>query len=291
VVVLALAAIVMMMVDHRQHHMDTIRGVLAVVVYPIHYLVNVPGAARQWLGDSLASRHSLEQENRELNEKQLLLQAQLLKLESLEAENNRLRELLDSSAKVGQPVLVAELMSVDMAPYSRQVVLNKGSHDQVVEGQPILDAAGVMGQVIRVTPFSSTVMLITDPNAAVPVQVNRSGLRAIVRGTGDQTRVELSLLPRSADIQEGDLLVTSGLDGRFPPGYPVARVTAIERGIENPFLRVSAEPAARLDSTRVVLLVLPPPEPAPASETAAAPKAKTKETAKADTAPAPRTRR
>jgi rod shape-determining protein MreC len=269
VVALALLSIVTMTVDHRQHHMETIRSALSVLVYPIQYAVSLPGEARHWLGESFVSRSTLETRNRELEERQLLLQARLLKLDALEAENGRLRELLESSARLGQPVLVAELLSVDMAPFSRQVVLNKGTLDQVVEGQPILDAQGVMGQVVKVTPFTSTVMLITDPNHALPVEVNRSGLRAVAKGTGDAGRVELSLLPRNADIEQGDLLVTSGLDGRFPPGYPVARVTAIERGPENAFARVSAEPVARLDSTRVVLLVMPDQAPGGGTDTTA----------------------
>ena len=256
-VVLALLSVVMMTVDHRQHHMDAIRSVLSLVVYPIQHLVSLPGTASDWMGDSFATRRTLEEENRDLRAQQLFLQSQLLKLEALEAENDRLRKLLDSSASIGQPVLIAELLSIDMAPFSRQVVLNKGSRHNVREGQPIVDAGGVMGQVVRVTPLTSTVMLITDPSHAVPVEVNRNGLRAIAQGIGDASRLELSLLPRSADILEGDLLVTSGLDGRFPPGYPVARVTTVERGADTPFARVAAEPVAQLDSTRVVLLVMP----------------------------------
>lgn len=250
-------SVVMMTIDHRQHHMDTIRGVLSLVVYPVQYLVSLPGTAGDWMGGGFSTRRTLEEENRDLRAQRLFLQSQLLKLESLEAENDRLRALLDSSAALSQPVLIAELLAIDMAPFSRQVVINKGSRHNVRQGQPIVDAGGVMGQVVRVTPLTSTAMLITDPSHAVPVEVNRNGLRAIAQGIGDANRLELSLLPRSADIREGDLLVTSGLDGRFPPGYPVARVSEIERPPESPFARVSAEPVARLDSTRVVLLVMP----------------------------------
>lgn len=246
----------MMTVDHRQQHLDAIRGALSLLVYPIHFIVNLPAATGEWMGDSFSSRRSLQEENRDLRAQHLFLQSQILKLEALEAENQRLRALLDSSASFSQPVLIAELLSVDMAPFSRQVVLNKGSRDRVHEGQPIVDAGGVMGQIVGVTPLTSTAMLITDPSHAVPVEVNRNGLRAIAQGVGDPTRLELSLLPRSADIVEGDLLVTSGLDGRFPPGYPVARVTTVERRPDSPFTSVSAEPVARLDSTRVVLLVM-----------------------------------
>lgn len=254
---LSLLAVVMMTIDHRQHHMDAIRSALSLIVYPIQYLVSLPTATGEWFSDGFSTRRSLQEENRDLRAQQLFLQSQLLKLEALEAENDRLRQLLDSSAAISQPVLIAELLAVDMAPFSRQVVLNKGSRHNVREGQPIVDAAGVMGQVVRVTPQTSTVMLITDPSHAVPIEVNRNGLRAIARGVGDASRLELSLLPRNADILAGDLLVTSGLDGRFPPGYPVARVTMVERTPDTPFARVSAEPVAQLDSTRVVLLVMP----------------------------------
>jgi rod shape-determining protein MreC len=262
VVVLALLSIVMMTIDHRQQHMENVRQVISWVVYPIQFLVNLPAATGDWLGESFSTRRVLEEENRTLKARQLLLETQLLKLEALEAENHRLRSLLDSSANLNQPVLIAELVSVDMAPFSRQIVLNKGSRHNVREGQPILDAGGVMGQVVHVSARTSTAMLITDPSHAIPVEVNRSGLRAIAQGTGEADRLELSHLPRNADIQEGDLLVTSGLGRRFPPGYPVARVIEIDRQPDSPFARVSAEPLARLESTRVVLLVVPPDEPA-----------------------------
>jgi rod shape-determining protein MreC len=165
-----------------------------------------------------------------------------------------------------------------MAPFSRQIVLNKGSAQGIHEGQPILDAFGVMGQVVRVTPFNSTAMLITDPNHAIPVEVNRNGLRSVARGTSDPSRLELFHLPSNADIEQGDLLVTSGLDGRFPPGYPVAHVTRIEKQPDSPFAIVSAEPTAHLENSRVVLLVMSEPAPAAAepADTAAATDAKAK---------------
>lgn len=260
-VVLVLVSIVMMTIDHRQQHMENVRHVLSWVVYPIQYLVSLPSAAGDWWGESLSSRRTLEEENRTLKARQLLLETRLLKLEALEAENHRLRDLLDSSAELNQPVLIAELVSVDMAPFSRQIVLNRGRRHDVHEGQPILDASGVMGQIIRVSAMTSTAMLITDPSHAIPVEVNRNGLRSIARGTGEPHRLELSHLPRNADIEEGDLLVSSGLGGRFPPGYPVARVSEIERLPDSPFARVSAEPLAHLESTRVVLLVMPAEQP------------------------------
>ncbi len=259
--VLALVSIVMMTIDHRQHHMENVRQMLSYIVYPIQVIVSLPATTSDWWGESFSSRRVLEEENRMLKARQLLLDTQLLKLEALEAENYRLRDLLDSSIDLKQPVLIAELVSVDMAPFSRQIVLNKGSHHDVHEGQPILDANGVMGQIVRVSAMTSTAMLVTDPSHAIPVEVNRSGLRAIAQGTGESNRLELSHLPRNVDIEEGDLLVTSGLGGRFPPGYPVARVTAIDRQPDSPFARVSAEPLARLESTRVVLLVVAAADP------------------------------
>lgn len=257
--VLVLVSIAMMTIDHRQHHMENVRAMLSYVVYPIQFVVNFPSLAGEWWGESLSTPRELQEENRALKAEQLLMQVQQLKLEALEAENQRLRHLLDSSAELNQPVLIAELLSVDMAPFSRQIVINKGTRHHVHDGQPILDAGGVMGQVIRTTAMSSTAMLITDPSHAIPIEVNRTGLRAIAQGTGEPDRLELSHLPRNADIETGDLLVTSGLGGRFPPGYPVARVTHIERLPDAPFARVSAEPLANLESTRVVLLVMPTP--------------------------------
>jgi len=279
VAVLSLASIAMMTVDHRQHHMDDVRNALAYVVYPIQYVVSLPGRAGQWLAEAFATRRMLERENAALSAQHLLLESKLLKLQALEAENSRLRALFDSTAQIDQRLLISELISVDMAPFSRQIVLNKGSTQGIHEGQPILDAYGVMGQVVQVTPLTSTAMLITDPNHALPVEVNRNGLRSVARGTSDPSRLELFHLPSNADIAMGDLLVTSGLDGRFPPGYPVAYVTRIEKQPDSPFAIVSAEPTAHLEQSRVVLLVLseetpsavaPSADPPPAGASAAA---------------------
>lgn len=261
----------MMTVDHRQHHMNDVRNALAYVVYPLQYLVSLPARGGQWLAEAFASRRALERDNAALQEQQMLLESRLLKLDALEAENARLRALFDSTAQIDQRLIISELVSVDMAPFSRQIVLNKGSDQGIHEGQPILDAFGVMGQVVRVTPLSSTAMLITDPNHAIPVEVNRNGLRSVARGTSDPSRLELFHLPSNADIERGDLLVTSGLDGRFPPGYPVAHVTRIEKQPDSPFALVSAEPTAHLENSRVVLLVMS--EPPAAAEADAAPAA------------------
>jgi len=244
-----------MTLDHRQHHADTLRAALSVLIYPIQALVGLPENTGSWIAETLSSRQQLLDDNRDLHDEQFRLQIRLQKLESLESENNRLRELLGSSFRVGEQSLIAELISVDMAPFSQQVLLNKGSRANVYSGQPILDASGIMGQVLKVGPFSSTAIMITDPSHEIPIEVNRNGLRAIARGTGDPNMLDLPHIPNNADILVGDLLITSGLGGRFPASYPVARVTSITNTPGEPFAVVTAEPTAKLLSTREILLV------------------------------------
>ncbi len=250
-----LASVVLMTVDHRQNHLDGLRSALSVLVYPLQLLVDLPESAGGWFRETLASRRALAEENARLRTEHLILKAQLQKLEALEAENLRLRELLDSSFKVGERLLIAELLSVDLDPWRHQILINKGSRDGVFVGQPLLDAQGVVGQVIAVTPFTATAMLITDPAHALPVQVNRNGLRSVALGIGSLERLSLPHIPNSADIAAGDLLVTSGLGGRFPPGYPVARVQEVTRDPGQSFARIYARPLAELDRAREVLLV------------------------------------
>jgi rod shape-determining protein MreC len=248
-------SILLMTLDHRQHHLQAVRDSLSVVLYPLQFLANLPRTGGEWFAEGLATREDLQEENTSLRTQQLLLSAELQKLEAIQAENMRLRELLDSSLRVRERVLIAEIMSIDLEPFSRQIVINKGKRHDVYEGQPILDAGGVMGQVIQVNHFTSIAMLISDPSHAIPVAVNRNGLRGIAVGTGTSNILELPHIPNNADIDVGDLLVTSGLGGRFPPGYPVARVATIEQDPSQPFARIFAEPSANLDRTREVLLV------------------------------------
>ena len=247
----------MMSLDHRQNHLEGIRSGLSVLVYPLQYIVNLPVNATEWVGESLTSRESLQEQNDRLTLHQTLYKAKLLKLQSLKAENIRLRELLQSSKKVSERVLIGELLAVDLEPFTRQIVINKGSRNEVYLGQPLMDAEGAMGQIVHLGPFSSTAMLITDPNHAIPVQVNRNGLRAIALGTGAPDKLDIPYLPISADIAEGDLLTTSGLGGRFPPGYPVAMVTSVLKNPTLPYAIVSAIPTALLEQSREVLLVWP----------------------------------
>lgn len=244
-----------MVADHRYHHLETLRAALSVLTYPLQVLADLPVTGTRSLSNMLASRERLKTDNRKLHEANLKLRARLQKLEALEAENFRLRDLLESSFKVGDRVLVAELSAVDLDPYKQQVIIDKGAISEVTEGQPVLDAHAVMGQVVHVNPFTSTVLLITDASHALPVQVLRNGLRTIAVGTGRINQLELPYLPNDSDIREDDLLVTSGLGGKFPPGYPVARVSRVLRTPDQPFAQVLAEPRAHLDRSREVLLV------------------------------------
>ncbi len=279
-----------MMLDHRQHHLEALRSSIAVALYPIQNLANLPQSGGEWLAEGLSTRRQLQEENASLRTQHLLLQAQLQKLEGLHTENMRLRELLDSPRQLSERVLIAEIMTVDLKPFSRQIVINKGSRSNVYEGQPILDANGVMGQVISVTPFTSVAMIISDPSHAVPVSVNRNGLRAVAIGTGTSNRLDIPHVPNNADIRVGDLLVTSGLGGRFPRGYPVAEVIEVTKDPAQPFAKVTAQSTARLDRSREALLVWrredpseiavddrcgPDEQPCPQHETEAIPEAST----------------
>jgi len=248
-------SIVLMTLDHRQNHLEKVRAALSLVVYPLQLIVDMPRTPIEWASDSLTPRSDLEDEVERLRTQELLLKAQLQKLISLETENRRLRQLSQAARRLSDEMMIAETMSVDLDPFSRQIVINKGSMDHVYQGQAVLDAEGVMGQVVHVGPLNSDVMLITDPSHAVPVQVNRNGLRTLALGTGSSEELNIPYIPNNADIKIGDLLVTSGLGGRFPAGYPVGRITNIEIDLNEPYAHVTAAPAALMNRSREVLLV------------------------------------
>ena len=250
-------SVVLMVMDHKYKSLESVRDALSVLVYPIQLSVELPGSVSDWFSESLATRRKLQEENTSLRTRQFMQKAQMQKLAALEAENIRLRELLDSSFEIGEKVLIAELMTVNLDPYKHQVVINKGELHDIYPGQPLVDADGVMGQIVHAGPYSSTAILITDTAHAIPVQVNRNGLRSIALGSGSIDRLELPYIPNSADIRPGDLLITSGLGGHFPPGYPVATVVAVQNDPGNAFARVIATPLAHLNRSREVLLVWP----------------------------------
>lgn len=250
-----------MAVNLRGNQLAPLRSALSVVVYPIQYLVSLPARLGSSLTDSFMDYKSLIDENRRLKQEQLVNKTRLLKLSALEKENIRLRDLLDSSFKLGEQVLVAELMAVNLDPYKHTVLIDKGSRFGVFVGQPVLDANGVVGQVYRANTLNSEVVLISDPSHAIPVQINRNGLRTIAVGNGKINELSLPFLPNNVDIQVGDLIVTSGLGGTFPPGYPVGVISEVTPQPEKPFSRISAKPSANLDRSRELLLVWSNQEP------------------------------
>ncbi|WP_407651337.1 rod shape-determining protein MreC [Denitrificimonas halotolerans] len=248
-------SIALMLVDARLEVLKPVRSQLGMVLTPMYWLGDLP--VRVW-SDSIqmfSSRTNLIAENEQLRAETLLMQRRLQKLATLTEQNVRLRELLNSSALIDDRVLVAELIGIDPNPYTHRILINKGSEDGVTLGQPVLDARGVMGQVVEVMPYTSRILLITDSNHSVPVQVNRNGLRAIASGTGHLESMELRYVTDSADIRKGDLLVTSGMGQRFPVGYPVAVVSEVQRNTGQPFARIKILPAASLNRSRYLLLV------------------------------------
>ena len=256
--ILTLLSLTLMTLDQRTEYVRHVRAGLSVLVYPLQYTLNLPIEFFDWGTSTFSSRKALQLDNEVLRTQNQLLKAQLQKFTYIEAENRHLRELLQSSKRVGERVLIAELLSVDLDPYRKQVVINKGSMDDALyEHQPLVDANGVMGKLVHISTMNSTAMLITDPNHALPVQLLRNGLRAIAVGTGSKGLLELSHLPNNADIVVGDLLVTSGLGCIFPVGYPAARVVEVDINPSLPFARVLAEPVAGLDRSREVLLIWP----------------------------------
>ena len=254
-ILLIAAAIVIMMFDQRQGALGSVRSALSAVVYPLQWAVDAPFAFGRWAGDKLATHNGLLERVAVLETAELTTRVRLQQLAALESENARLRELMRSSARLNDHVAVAEILAVDVDPFRHRIVIDKGLSSGIYEGQPIVDAVGVMGQVVSVGPFSAQGILITDASHALPVEINRNGLRTIAVGTGDIDRLDLPYLANSADVREGDLLVTSGLGGRFPRGYPVGIVRRVLRDPTAAFAQIEAAPAAALNRSREVLLV------------------------------------
>lgn len=262
--VLAVASVVLMTLDHREQHLEVVRNALSTLLYPVQMVAQAPFEIADWVSSSFESRSALLDENQRLREKQLFINAQLQKLTALEAENRRLRALLESTINVSaERVLIAEILTVDFDPYRHQVLLNRGTLHGARVGQPLIDERGIIGQIAHANLMTSTAVLITDPSHALPVQINRNGIRSLAVGTGRLNELELPNIPNNGDVRIGDLVITSGLGGRFPRGYPVARVTRVEFDPGRPFARIFAQPTANLDRIREVLLILDDiPDPA-----------------------------
>jgi rod shape-determining protein MreC len=264
---LAAASIALMVADVRYDQLGRVRGWLDAAAYPLQLAIDLPFRAWNWLTGSFADRDRLRRDNLELTGRLRLADLQLQRFEALEAENLRLREMRASSATVAKRAIVASILNVDLDPFRHRVLLDKGAADGVFKGQAVLDAHGIFGQVWRVNTRSAEVILISDAEHAIPVQSNRSGVRTIAVGTGDPNELSLPFVTVESDLKKGDLLITTGMGGVFPPGYPVAHVTRVERTSKATFAIVEAQPTAQLDRDREVLLVwFEAPAPAAASE-------------------------
>lgn len=247
-----------MFADRQFDYMDRVRFTVAYLTTPVYWVADIPARTSSWIDDVFVSHRDLIEENAELRQQLLFAQRELQLLAGLASENNRLRELQAAAQGIQGEVETAEIINVSNDPGSRRVLINKGVHDGVREGHAVLDAHGLMGQVIEALPFTSWVMLITDSRHGTPVQVNRNGERAIARGQrGQVPGLVLEFVPDTADFQVGDLLVSSGLGQRFPKDYPVAEVTEVIHDPGQAFAIISARPMAQLDRTRLVMLVEP----------------------------------
>ena len=246
---------VLMIVDHMSNYLDEVRSGLTLVLTPILVAADIPAREVREIGELIRSRDDLKSSLGTLEKELILLKAKTEKMAALTAENNRLRDLLGSAAKLQDNVLVAELIGIDPNPEKHEVIIDKGGRDGVFVGQPLLDAQGLMGQVVSVSYFNSRVLLISDQSQSVPVQVSRSNLRLIAQGTGATNALDLKHVQDTADIRVGDLLVSSGLGDRFPVGYPVGIVNKVDHDPGRPFAVVTATPSALLDRSRHVLLV------------------------------------
>ena len=259
---LGIVSVAVMVADHRGGYLDTARNWLGVAAHPLYTIVQAPYDLWNWLTSSFADRERLRTENDKLTVDLRLARTQLLQFSSLQEENRRLRGIREASQGMADRTLIAEIIRVDVDPFRHRVRINKGTDDGVFKEQPVLDAFGIVGQVVQVDKFSAEIILVSDAEHAIPVQVNRNGIRTIAEGTGEIGKLSLPFLTVEADVKKGDLLVSSGLDGIFPAGYPVASVAKVERDPSDTFATVEARPLAQLDRDREVLLLWPNNPPA-----------------------------
>jgi rod shape-determining protein MreC len=271
-VLYSLLALALIIVDKRYDHLGKIRRMLSVVAYPVQVAVASPFEGWHWFRDSVTTRDALRADKSKLEAELRIAQFRLQRYEALEAETQRLRALRDNTASVTDRFLIGEVMNVDLDAFRERVLVDKGAGDGIYVGQAVLDSGGVFGQVARVGQLTSEVILVSDAAHAIPVQINRNGLRTVAVGTGDTSRLKLPYLPTSADVVAGDLLVTSGLGGGFPAGYPVGTIAEVKRDPAQSLADVDVKPAAALDRSRELLFVwlkpqaaelLPPVKPAP----------------------------
>ncbi|HEV2332857.1 MAG TPA: rod shape-determining protein MreC [Gammaproteobacteria bacterium] len=255
---LVAASIALMIYDHQSGGLRRMHSALSTLVYPVQAVVNVPHALLLWAEDKFAAHVALVRDNDDLRQRLGIAQAQLQQFAALEQENNRLRGLMQATARVPGRISAAEILAADLDPFRHLVVIDKGSGDGVYPGQTVLDANGIMGQVERADPFEAEVTLISDPSQAIQVEVNRTGLRTLAVGSADLEQLSLPYVTNDSDIKIGDLVVTSGLGGHYPAGYPVGTVIKFERNPAEPFATVAVHTTADLSHGHEVLLYWPP---------------------------------
>ena len=269
----AALSLLLLFVDARYRYLESTRSALSVLITPIQKLAAIPGLIWQQAGElyiTQGRQHSLIAENDQLHQQMEVEAAQLLQLQTLQAENQQLRNLVALPLRNEFTTHLVEIAYSERDVFKRRVLVNKGENASVQIGQVVMDDLGIVGQITRVYPWLSEITLITEKDHAVPAQVLRTGLRAIVFGAGDTSHLLLRYMPVSADIQVGDILVTSGIDGIYPPGIPVAKVVTVERDPDYPFARVTCLPVAGVDSHRhlLVLSEIPKPPERPADQSA-----------------------
>ncbi len=256
-VVFTLLSAALVYYDLHGHQLDRLRSTLNTLIYPLQVAVDFPARTASWVNEALVNRSRLIEQNSRLRAENLKLSSRLRSLESLKYENEELQRLLKSARSLEYDFILARLLAVSMNRIQQRIIIDKGSRDGVETGVALLDGLGLMGEVTRAYPYHSEAILISDASEAVPVRVARNGLRSIASGTGVNSRLKLLYLPVTADIREGDVLVTSGLGGRYPPDLPVATVSRIASSSNSPFAEVEATPLAALGQSRRVLVLKP----------------------------------
>lgn len=264
-------AMVLMVLDHRNGWLWRMRYATAIVIEPVYRLASLPADGFHALSVAFADRRMLTQQNQRLREDLLLANAKLNRMAAVAEQNQRLKELLDTQHSLELHVQLARVIGMDMGAFRHRIMINLGARDGIKSGQPVLDAHGVVGQIVDVLPNSATVMLVTDPDHALPVVVQRTGLRTVAYGSRNGQQLTLPNVPMAADVRAGDKLLTSGLGGRFPQGFPVGEISSVDPAPSGMFLEARAQPSADLDRSDEVLVLHdlaepagPPPPAAPA---------------------------
>ena len=256
-IIFVVLSFILLINDQRNNYLSILRNSIAIAIYPLQSAVEIPSRLTDWFDLRIKSKEILIKENQNLLSQQKINSSILQRYESLEQENERLKEILNAASNLDNKVEITRIISVNVNPYRHTIVIDKGERDGVYEGQVLLDADGVIGQILHTNFLTSEAILISDSDHALPVEINRNGLRTIVLGNGSYTKLDVPYIPNNADIEIGDLLVTSGLGGKFPSGYPVAKVDFIESDLSEQFYKVSAKPIAYLNQVREVMLLNP----------------------------------